>query len=106
MVEVKIFEDGELVRQMEGEVIFAMAVSDLPDENNVRIQSSMRGEANVDVLFDAIASSCAKHFASLSKSEDDGCRIAGEFIDNLLTYSVEYLGKKYREDMEDGSIEN
>lgn len=108
MLEVKIFEDREQVRQIEGEAIFIIAVTDLPDEGNVHTQSSIRGEANLDVLFDAVASSCAKHLASLSKSEEDGCMRAGKFIDDILMYSVEYLEEKYgnKEGAEDGSIED
>lgn len=105
MVEVKIFEDGELVNQIKGEAIFAIAMGN-PEAGVVHKQSTIRGDANVDLLFRTISSACAKHMASLSKSEDDGCRIAGEFVSNILNCSVEYLGEKYGEDMEDGSIEN
>lgn len=110
MIEVKIFEDGEQIKQIEGEVIFAIAMQ-APEDNEICCQSTIRGEASTDLLFRIISSVCTKHIASLSKSAEDGSRIAGEFIGNALSSSIEYLGEKYgnkgnKEEAEDGSIED
>lgn len=101
MIEVKIFEDGKQVKQLEGEVIFAMTMEN-PEDGVVHKQSTIRGATNVDLLFRTISSTRAKHMANLSESVEDGSRIVGEFVSNILSYSVEYLGEKYEEVMEDG----
>lgn len=101
MIEVKIFEDGKQVKQLEGEVIFAMAVTD-SGEDSMRVQSTLRGEANLNELFDSMAFSCAKHLVSLSASETEGCKAVIAFANNATIYGVERLEKKYREEKEDG----
>lgn len=107
MLTVEIFEDGKQVYQTEGEVIFAIAMRD-SENNEICCQSTIRGEASTDLLFRIISSVCTKHIASLSKSAEDGSRIASEFIGNALSSSIEYLGEKYgnKEEAEDGNIED
>lgn len=105
MLTVKIFVDGEQVYQTEGEAIFNMSVTD-SKEDSMRVRSTLRGEANLNELFDSMAFSCAKHLVGLSESETEGYKAIIAFANNVAIYGVERLEKKYREETEDGSIEN
>lgn len=107
MLEVKIFKDEKLLRRVTGKSVSVTTVMPAIDGANVK-SLCFNKDVDENALLKALASACADHIVALSDSEDDGCMKAGEFIGDVVTYSVDQLGKKYgnKEGAEDGSIED
>lgn len=106
MLEVKIFEDGKKINQVEGEVTFVATMTVQGD--SAHIKGLIKGKINKVLFFDALAASCAQQMVNLSNSSDEACEAISHFIDGLIDSGAQYLAKKYgnKEETEDGSIED
>ena len=108
MIEVKIYEDGALIKQMEGQAIFSMSVLANHDEYE-QVEVTAWGTMTRDDFYNALASSCAQqiidnHDSSLKNS----INAVAWFMLMVQRYGSQYLAEKYgkTEEAEDGSTEN
>ena len=106
MLEVKIYEDGALIKQMEGQAVFSMAV--LSDDEYEQVKTTAWGTMTRDDFYNALASSCAQQIIDHHDSLEDGMNAIAWFMLMVQRYGSQYLAEKYAEmeEAEDGSTEN
>lgn len=94
MYEVKIFENGNLVEQMEGQAVFAVAAS--VQDDCVMIEGMTRGKMTESLFLDAMAEACTSQIVGLSVSVDDACEMLADFLVNVRDYAAEKIEKQYK----------
>ena len=96
MLEVKIYEDGALVNQMEGQAVFSMAV--LADHDDYeKVETTAWGTMPRDDFYNALASSCAQQIIDHHDSVKNSSEAIAWFMLMVRSYGSQYLAEKYVE---------
>lgn len=107
MLEVKIYEDGALINQMEGQAVFSMAVLDDHDDYE-KVETTAWGTMTRDNFYNALASSCAQQIIDHHDSMKNSCEAIARFMLMTKLYGSQYLAEKYveTEEAKGGNSEN
>lgn len=106
MLKVKIYEDGALIKQMEGQAIFSMAV--LAEDEYEQVETTAWGTMTRDDFYNALASSCAQQIIDHHDSLENGMNAIARFMLIVQRYGSQYLAEKYveTEEAKDGNSED
>ena len=105
MVEVKVFEDGEVISQASADAVSVTAITD-KGENIETHGILVKGKGDRETLLGSLASSCARHIVVLCNAEDEACMAMAAFMLDVKKCGVKYLKEKYRTERgtEDGKL--
>lgn len=99
MVQTKIFKDGELLREVEGEAVFQVVIKK-EDSESVHAASSVVGTFKGGEFLDCLASACAAQIVDLTKNSDNSCEMLAYFISKVHRYGAKLIDKKHSKEEE------
>lgn len=99
MVQTKIFDDGELAREVEGEAVFQVVIKK-GDSKSTHVTLSVVGTYKTDVFLDCLASACAAQIVDDAKNREMACMTVAYFMSKVHEYGTKLIDKKYPEEEE------
>lgn len=94
MVQTKIFNDGELVREVEGEAVFQVVITK-EDREAVHAVSSVVGVFENGVFLDCLASVCAAQIVETTDNSEIACMAIAYFMSKVHEYGANLIKEKY-----------
>ena len=94
MVQTKIFDDGELAREVEGEAVFQVVIKK-EDSESVRVASSVVGTFKGGEFLECLARACAAQIVETADNSEIACMAIAYFISKLHKYGANTIKEKY-----------
>lgn len=94
MVQTKIFKDGELLREVEGETVFQVVIKK-EDSESVRAASSVVGTFKGGEFLECLASACAAQIVEITDNSEIACMAIAYFMSKVHECGVNLIKEKY-----------